>query len=67
MSQSYINYNSILQRFKNKLVVLSPLIRKKYYEKNLKLKIDKIFTFLREIKNVNNLSIYNIPTLKLVL
>ena len=34
------------KKFKNKLVVLSPLIRKKYYEKNLKLKIDKIFTVI---------------------
>ena len=33
-------------KFRHKLITLSPLLRKKYYEKNLKLKTDKIFTVL---------------------
>ena len=33
-------------KFQNKLVVLNPLIRKKYYQNNLKQKINKIFTLM---------------------
>jgi UDP-N-acetylglucosamine--N-acetylmuramyl-(pentapeptide) pyrophosphoryl-undecaprenol N-acetylglucosamine transferase len=33
-------------KFRHKLITLSPLLRKKYYEKNLKLQSDKIFTVL---------------------
>ena len=33
-------------KFQNKLVISSPIIRKKYYEKNLKKKIDNIFTIM---------------------
>ncbi|MDA9645236.1 UDP-N-acetylglucosamine--N-acetylmuramyl-(pentapeptide) pyrophosphoryl-undecaprenol N-acetylglucosamine transferase [bacterium] len=33
-------------KFKKKLVISSPIIRKKYYEKNLKKKIDNIFTIM---------------------
>jgi UDP-N-acetylglucosamine--N-acetylmuramyl-(pentapeptide) pyrophosphoryl-undecaprenol N-acetylglucosamine transferase len=34
------------EKFKNKLKILNPLIRKKYYEKNFQTKIDKIFTVI---------------------
>ena len=33
-------------KFRNKLVILNPLIKKKYYEKNSKDKINKIFTLM---------------------
>ena len=33
-------------KFRNKLITLNPLIRKKYYKKNSKEKIDKIFTLM---------------------
>jgi UDP-N-acetylglucosamine--N-acetylmuramyl-(pentapeptide) pyrophosphoryl-undecaprenol N-acetylglucosamine transferase len=33
-------------KFQNKLVISSPIIRKKYYEKKLKKKIDNIFTIM---------------------
>ena len=33
-------------KFKNKLAISNPLIKKKYYEKNYKEKIDKIFTVM---------------------
>ena len=33
-------------KFRNKLVVLNPLIRKKYYQNNFKKKINKIFTLM---------------------
>jgi UDP-N-acetylglucosamine--N-acetylmuramyl-(pentapeptide) pyrophosphoryl-undecaprenol N-acetylglucosamine transferase len=41
--------NSIIgfpEEFRNKLVVSNPFIRKKYYETNLEVKIDKIFTMI---------------------
>ncbi len=34
------------KKFQNKSIVLSPLLKKKYYERNFKLKIDKIFTLI---------------------
>jgi|TARA_B110000003_G_scaffold124307_1_gene126632 UDP-N-acetylglucosamine--N-acetylmuramyl-(pentapeptide) pyrophosphoryl-undecaprenol N-acetylglucosamine transferase len=34
------------EKFKNKLKISNPLIRKKYYEKNFNTKIDKIFTVI---------------------
>ena len=40
------NIISFPKKFQNKLIALNPLIRKKYYEKNFKLKTDKIFTVI---------------------
>ncbi len=34
------------KKFLNKLIILNPLLRKKYYERNFKLKADKIFTVI---------------------
>jgi UDP-N-acetylglucosamine--N-acetylmuramyl-(pentapeptide) pyrophosphoryl-undecaprenol N-acetylglucosamine transferase len=34
------------KKFINKLIVLTPILRKKYYERNNNLKIDKIFTII---------------------
>jgi len=34
------------KKFQNKSIILNPLLRKKYYERNSKLKIDKIFTVI---------------------
>ena len=34
------------KKFQNKLIALNPLIRKKFYEKNFKLKTDKVFTVI---------------------
>ena len=34
------------KKFQSKLTILNPIIRKKYYEKNSKKKIDKIFTLM---------------------
>ena len=40
------NIIGIPNKFQNKVVISNPLIRKKYYEKNYKEKIDKIFTIM---------------------
>ena len=40
------NIISFPDKFRNKLVILNPLIRKKYYKKNFKEKINKIFTIM---------------------
>ena len=40
------NIIGIPNKFKNKLVISNPIIRKKYYEKNFKEKIDRIFTLI---------------------
>ena len=40
------NIIGIPNKFKNKLVISGPLIRKKYYEKNFKKKLDKMFTIM---------------------
>ena len=49
-SKKIICYSNDLKnfpkKFKNKLIVLSPLLRKKYYERNKNLKKDKKFTII---------------------
>ena len=40
-----LNHN-FPKKFINKLVVLTPLLRKRYYERNNNLKLDKIFTII---------------------
>ena len=43
---SRANNISIPNKFKNKLIISNPFIRKKYYEKNFKEKVNKIFTLM---------------------
>ena len=71
------NIISFPSKFKKKLVTLNPLIKKKYYEKNFRGKIDKIFTIMiiggsqgakifDEILHESIIKIFKIRSLKVI-